>query len=75
MAKREKFGNKFCVIGRNVRMNSGDRTWLLTASDAVEHAGRLLGSSSPLAPQELLIVKVIKVVRRASPPIEAVDVY
>jgi hypothetical protein len=67
MASEYQFGQNYCVIGPV----SERRTWVSAKNAAVEHAKTLLHGSNS---QELLVVKVVARVRRATPPIEVIDV-
>lgn len=55
-----------CVIGVHVTHSIG-RSWFPGEKLAVEHAKELLGEQRN---QVLLVVKVVKVVERATPPVQ-----
>jgi hypothetical protein len=66
-----KIREKYCVIGRSVTTGIG-RNWFVTEEEASEHAVNLIRNKDIV--EELYVVRITKVARKAYPPIEVVEV-
>jgi len=65
--KSHKEPTPYCVIGRcitTVRNNGTDRTWLPSVEAATEHASALLAQGHNTNTEEILVVKIVRVVRK-----------
>ena len=68
MASEYRVGNNYCVVGPVSQV----RTWVASKDGAVEHAKTLMRNQNNC--DELLVVKVVARVRKATPPIEVINV-